>query len=117
MKRANSLLLTGRQILAEEGAALGFINEVVPSSVVMQAARRWAEDILKCSPAAIRATKAIANDAVQGMRGSMERMMSLPAVKAIASSPDLSEGARAFAERRAPNWSNPGCDCAEDGRL
>jgi enoyl-CoA hydratase/carnithine racemase len=109
VKRAHALLLTGRHLLAPEGARLGLINEVTPADEVLPAARRWADDIIRCSPTAIAATKAIANDALRSMHVSIQEMMGLPAVQAVSASPDLREGARAFAERRAPKWSNPAC--------
>jgi len=106
-KRANSILLTGRKVSAAEAVQLGFVNEVVPPADLMKTARRYAQEILSCSPASIRATKGIA-DALDGqtVRASMESVWHLPTVKALFSSPDSSEGPRAFAERRAPHWSD-----------
>jgi len=107
-KRAHGILLTGRLISAEDGLHLGFVNEVVPHAGLMAAASRWADEILKCSPASVRATKAVA-DALDGqtVQQSMESMFALPGVKALFESPDSKEGPRAFAERRPPRWSNP----------
>jgi enoyl-CoA hydratase/carnithine racemase len=39
---------------------MGFVNEVVAPSELMDAARRWAGAIMKASPLAVRATKEIA---------------------------------------------------------
>ncbi len=50
------MMLTGRRVAADEAARLGFVNEVVEGDV-LAAARRWAEEILACSPMSIRATK------------------------------------------------------------
>jgi enoyl-CoA hydratase/carnithine racemase len=107
-KRAHALLLTGRHVTAHEGLALGFVNEVVPEGQALAAALRWAEEILACSPASIRATKAVA-DSLEGrsVEASMATMFDLPAVKALFESPDAIEGPRAFAERRSPRWTNP----------
>jgi enoyl-CoA hydratase/carnithine racemase len=108
LKRAHAMLLTGRQVSAEDGLRLGFVNEVVPHADLMAAAMRWADEILKCSPASVRATKAVAV-ALDGqtVQSSMETMFTLPEVKALFASPDAKEGPRAFAERRPPRWSNP----------
>jgi enoyl-CoA hydratase/carnithine racemase len=106
-KRASAMLLTGRKISAREGLALGFVNEVVPDEQALDAASRWAEDILKCSPSSIGATKAMINEMVKDVRANVEAMMDLPAVKAISNSPDMEEGVRAFRERRVPKWSDP----------
>jgi len=106
VKRANAMVLTGRQASAAEAVQLGFVNEVVPRAALLETARRYAAEIVLCSPASIRATKEIA-DAFDGqtVRASMEGMWHLPAVKALFASVDSSEGPRAFAERRAPQWS------------
>jgi acetyl-CoA C-acetyltransferase len=107
-KRANAMLLTARQVTAEEGLRLGFVNELVPHGELMTVALRWADEILQCSPSSIRATKAVA-DALDGqsVQAAVGGMFALPAVKTLFSSPDAKEGPRAFAERRAPRWSNP----------
>jgi enoyl-CoA hydratase/carnithine racemase len=107
-KRAHALLLTAKRISAQEAAAMGIVAEVVPASELMAAARRWAEEILECSPASIAATKAV----VQSLDGhsvehSMKDMFHLPEVRSLLSGPDAREGPRAFAEKRKPNWANP----------
>ena len=53
------MILTGRRVSAAEGKALGFVNEVVPAGEALAAARRWAAQILECSPMAIRASKQV----------------------------------------------------------
>jgi enoyl-CoA hydratase/carnithine racemase len=107
-KRAHALLLTGRQITSAEALALGVVNEVVPDAEVMNAARRWAEEILLCSPSSIIATKAVANALDgQSVQQSMETMFQLPQVAGLFRGPDAREGPLAFAEKRKPQWSNP----------
>jgi enoyl-CoA hydratase/carnithine racemase len=107
-KRAHALLLTARHVTAPEGLALGFVNEVVPEGEALTAAMRWAQEILACSPASIRATKAVA-DSLEGrsVEASMAAMFDLPAVRALFESADAVEGPRAFAEKRPPRWTNP----------
>jgi enoyl-CoA hydratase/carnithine racemase len=107
-KRAHALLLTGRKITAAEAQAMGFVAEVMPADQLMAAARRWAEEIMECSPASIAATKAV----VQSLDGhsvehSMKDMFHLPEVRSLLTGPDAREGPRAFAEKRTPNWANP----------
>jgi len=107
-KRAHAMLLTGRHVTAQEGLALGFVNEVVPDGEALAAARRWADEILLCSPTSIRGAKAVANSLEgRSIQASMEGMFDLPAAKAVFTSPDALEGPRAFAEKRPPRWSNP----------
>lgn len=107
-KRAHALLLTAKRISAEEAAAMGIVAEVVPAAQLMETARRWADEILECSPASIAATKAV----VQSLDGhsvehSMKDMFHLPEVRSLLTGPDAREGPRAFAEKRKPNWANP----------
>lgn len=107
-KRAHALLLTARKISAQEAQAMGMIAEVVPADQVLAAARRWAEEIMECSPASIAATKAV----VQSLDGhsvehSMKDMFHLPEVRSLLTGPDAREGPKAFAEKRKPNWANP----------
>lgn len=107
-KRANALLLTGKQISAAEGHQLGFIDEVVADADLLSAAGRWSEEIMQCSPSSIAATKAVAN-AMDGalLEQSIQGMMSLPEVEGLFRSPDSREGPQAFVEHRPPRWSDP----------
>ena len=108
LKRAHGMLLTGRQVSAQDGLQLGFVNEVVPAAELRAAAQRWADQIRLCSPSSICATKAVANALDgQSVRASIDSMFALPAVSGLFKSPDAKEGPRAFAERRPPRWSNP----------
>ncbi|MBW8785480.1 MAG: enoyl-CoA hydratase/isomerase family protein [Novosphingobium sp.] len=107
-KRAHALLLTARQISAAEAAAMGLVAEVVPADQLMAAARRWAEEIMLCSPASIAATKAV----VQSLDGSsveqsMRSMFTIPEVRSLLTGPDAREGPKAFAEKRTPVWADP----------
>lgn len=107
LKQAMGMILTGRRVSAGEGSALGFVNDVVPQSDLMATARRWAAEIMACSPMSVRASK----DAV--MRGlderdvltGYERQMRYPAVQALFGSDDVREGPLAFAQKRAPVWT------------
>lgn len=107
-KRAHALLLTAKRISAQEALSLGFVAEVVPLADLMAAARRWAEEILECSPASLRATKAVIQSYIDhGLEVSNRTMFELPEVKALLSGPDAREGPRAFAEKRKPMWADP----------
>ena len=105
LKHAMGLMLTGRRVSAQEGVELGFVNEVVVGDV-LGAARRWATDILQCSPMAIRATKEVAQ---QGLTRPLDEAINdlheYPAVKAMWASQDALEGPAAFAGKRTPRWT------------
>ncbi len=103
-KQALGMILTGRRVPASEGQALGFVNEVVADDDVVAAAKRWADQILECSPMSIRASKqavhqGLAHAGVEAAYGAR-----YDAVKAMIDSEDFVEGPRAFAEKRSPNW-------------
>ncbi len=105
LKRAMGLMLTGRFVSAQDGMALGFVNEVVADDVVA-GARRWAADILACSPMAVRATKeAVLRGLDAPLAESADAAWDYPAVLRMLASDDGVEGPRAFAEKRPPRWS------------
>ena len=106
MKRAMSMILTGRRVGAKEGFDLGFVTEVVPEGLALEAAKRWANTILECSPKAVRASK---QASYRGMdEASLEAAMRTvyPAQQENIVSDDYVEGPKAFAEKRKPNWQN-----------
>lgn len=105
LKQAMGMILTGRRVSAAEGQALGFVNEVVPQAKLLAAARRWAEQILDCSPVSIRASKAavMAGLDTADLRQAMDAR--LAEVDALFRSADFIEGPKAFAEKRKPNWT------------
>lgn len=103
-KLAMGMILTGRRVTAEEGHNLGFVNEVVPQGQALEGAKRWAAEILECSPLSIRASKQVV---YQGLDApSLEEAMrgTYPAVQTMRESEDFIEGPKAFSEKRPPNW-------------
>lgn len=103
-KRAMGIMLTARRVSPEEGERLGFVNEVVPHGELMTAARRWADDILKCSPMSIQATKECVELGMNepGLKAAMDKQY--PAVRALFQSEDHKEGIAAFGQKRPPEW-------------
>ena len=106
MKKAMGMILTGRRVPAREGFELGFVTEVVPQGQAVEAAKRWANMILECSPMAVRASK---QASYQGLgEPTLETAMRkvYPAQQANIASQDYIEGPKAFAEKRKPDWQN-----------
>ncbi len=104
LKQAMGMLLTGRRVPAEEGLRLGFVNEVVPQAELMDAARRWAAQILECSPLSVRASK---EAALAGLdQANLEEAMNTryEGLVSMVKSEDFIEGPKAFAEKRPPSW-------------
>lgn len=104
MKQAMGMLLTGRRVSAEEGKALGFVNDVVPEGQALEAAKSWANQILECAPLSVRASK---EAAMSGMgAASLEDAIKgkYSQIQAMVKGADFVEGPLAFAEKRSPNW-------------
>ncbi|HZU64292.1 MAG TPA: enoyl-CoA hydratase-related protein [Novosphingobium sp.] len=104
LKQAMGLLLTGRRVSAAEGLRLGFVNEVAEGDV-LAAARAVAQEILACSPLAVRATKEAALRSLHlPAEEAIAAQWQWPAMAAMLASEDAVEGPRAFAEKRRPAW-------------
>jgi crotonobetainyl-CoA hydratase len=106
LKQAMGMILASRRVGAAEGAALGFVTEVVPDGALEAATARWCEMILKASPMAIRASKEAVMRGLgePSLAAAMASQASYPAFAAWRASADAGEGPRAFAEKRAPVW-------------
>ncbi|MFP5449563.1 MAG: enoyl-CoA hydratase-related protein [Alphaproteobacteria bacterium] len=105
-KQAMGMILTGRRVSAAEGRELGFVNEVVPASDLMTAARRWAAQICELSPMSIRASKEAVFKGLDepSVQAAMAAQMRYPAISAMLRSEDFKEGPMAFAQKRPPQW-------------
>jgi enoyl-CoA hydratase/carnithine racemase len=104
LKVAMGIILTGRRVAAQEALQIGIANEVVPHDELMKAARRWADQILECAPLSVRASK---ESALKGLEhASIPEAMSAhyDQIVAMFKSEDFTEGPRAFAEKRPPQW-------------
>jgi len=105
-KHALGMILTGRRVSAKEGRELGFVNEVVAVGEALSAARRWAQQILECSPMAVRASKEALYRGLDEPCLETSIRTVYPAQQANLESQDYIEGPKAFAEKRKPNWQN-----------
>ena len=100
---AMELALTGEPLAAERAAALGLVNRLVEPGTAVDAALELAALVARGGPLAVEASKRIlAGAAGWGEEEAWRRQDELAA--AVAASHDAREGARAFAERRAPVW-------------
>ena len=105
LKQAMGMLMTGRLIDGEEGRRLGFVNEVVPAAQLMEAAERWASEMLECSPLLLQITK---ESAQAGFGLTVDEAIALDweeRIPRMLASQDYVEGPKAFAEKRAPVWT------------
>jgi len=100
---ALEMLLTGDPIDAARAAAVGLVNRVVDEGRALETAVGLATAIAANGPLALTVTKQIA--ARGGDWPAAERWDQAAALSGpVFSSQDAQEGARAFAEKRAPVW-------------
>lgn len=106
-QKALEILLTGRQFSAHQLAALGLVNQVVPADQLMEMARLFAQDLLRAAPLSLAAVleavhlteKLTFEESIAALRSK-----SWPAFMKMLESSDAQEGARAFVEKREPEW-------------
>lgn len=99
---AMEMALTGDPIGAPRAYELGLVNRVVEGPAI-DGARELARAIAECGPMAVSASKAVIRDS---WLWSDEELYSrqAPYVADVFTSADAKEGARAFAEKRKPEW-------------
>jgi enoyl-CoA hydratase len=103
-QKALELALTGESFTAEQGAAWGFVNKVTEPGQALAGAVELAERITANGPLAVAVTKEILVRSAEWSESEMwSKQMEL--ILPVFSSNDAKEGAIAFAEKRAPNWT------------
>lgn len=103
--KAADLVLTGRMMGAEEAERSGLVSRVVPAAELLEVAAQTAELIAsKPLPAVLAAKNALQaaeeSSLAEGLR--VERI----AFAALFATEDQTEGMRAFAEKREPNFKH-----------
>lgn len=105
---AMELLLTGRRVGAEEALRWGLVNRIAPLGSLMTAARELATTVAAKAPLATRAAKALVR-AGEGLSVqetfAVMRSGRVEVYNEMLASDDAREGPRAFAEKRAPEWT------------
>jgi len=102
-KRARDLLLTGRIFGTEEAHKMGLVNEMLPPDALIPRAHELAQQLMKNSPASLRATKALlASYTKEQLDAQVKDAIERNAK--IRQTHDFKEGITSFLEKRSPKW-------------
>lgn len=102
-KRAYELIATGDRLPAARCLELGLCNRVVPADQLLEETRAWARELSARAPLSLRHAKNAVWTAAQGdLPSTYDREVELQEI--CIGSEDAREGARAFMEKRPPEF-------------
>lgn len=106
-KVAMDMLLTGRNMQADEAHRLGLVSRLVDSGAALKVAREVAQAIAQRAPLGVRGSKATALDLLDGVERAQVKRWYRNATEfdVVMASEDAKEGTTAFREKRVPVWT------------
>jgi enoyl-CoA hydratase/carnithine racemase len=100
---AKELIMTGKVIDGREAHRIGFANRIAPAADLDAATDALVNDLLACAPRAVGLAKRVLDAAAKpALASTLEQEVA--AQEVLASSEDFAEGARAFFEKRDPEF-------------
>ena len=106
--RAMEMILTGRAVGAEEALRIGLANEVVPEGQALERALELAHELAALPQGAIRSDKEVMVRNVGRTYEEQLRQEAELAFSMFQRRDSMRDGAKAFRERRKPEWPNHG---------
>jgi enoyl-CoA hydratase/carnithine racemase len=101
---AKELIMTGKVIDGHEAHRIGFANRIAPAASLDEATDGFANELLACAPRAVGLAKRVMDAAAKpALAATLE--LEVTAQESLAGSEDFAEGARAFFEKRTPQFA------------
>jgi 2-ketocyclohexanecarboxyl-CoA hydrolase len=102
-KRAREIWYLCRQYDAETAERWGLVNKIVPATELKEEVRRWADEILKLSPTALRFLKQSFSADTEHLAGIGQ--LAFSGLGLFVDSEEAREGVAAFSEKREPDFA------------
>jgi enoyl-CoA hydratase/carnithine racemase len=101
---AKELIMTGKVIDGREAHRIGFANRIAPGDGLDACTGGLVDELLACAPRALGLAKRVMDAAAKpALAATLEQ--EVQAQEALAASEDFAEGARAFFEKRDPEFA------------
>jgi enoyl-CoA hydratase/carnithine racemase len=101
---AKELIMTGKVIDGREAHRIGFANRIAPADGLAETTEAFANELLACAPRAVGLAKRVL-DAAAKPALALTLEQEVAAQETLAASEDFAEGARAFFEKRDPQFA------------
>lgn len=102
--RAKELVMLGRNVSAEQAVELGLATEMVPEGEAVSGAMALADELSSFAPLSLGMAKMVLNTCTDVDHETGRRLERL-GQSVLKTTDDHAEGAKAFLERRPPEWS------------